>query len=137
MKKALVALTVLAIFGCSRSDQPSSTSGSVASSDRAANQHAADNTGVNVRDRDGNALTAQDQAENATDRAVTQKVRQAITADSSLSTDAHNVKVITSDGVVTLRGPVTNPDEKSAVAAKAQQVPGVKRVENQLEVATR
>ena len=57
-------------------------------------------------------------------------------ADKSLSTNAHNVKIITTDGVVTLRGPVKSAAEKATIAAKAQQVAGVSRVDNQLEIAS-
>jgi hypothetical protein len=96
---------------------------------------APDNTGVNKRDRDQRALTADDQPENDTDRQLTARVRQVIVADDSLSTSAHNVKIITASGVVTLRGPVKSDQERSAVAAKAQQVAGVQRIDNQLEVA--
>ena len=96
-----------------------------------------DNTAVNVRDRGGDTLTAEKQPENDADRTVTQQVRKAIVADDSLSTDAKNVKVITVDGVVTLRGPVANAEERNKVAAKVNGVPGVKRVDNQLEVAAR
>ena len=96
---------------------------------------AADNTGVNKRDRNPNALTAQDQPENDADRQLTARVRQSIVADDSLSTSAHNVKIITASGVVTLRGPVKSDQERAAVAAKAQKVAGVQRVDNQLEIA--
>ena len=96
---------------------------------------APDNTAVNQRDRDQRALTAQDQPENDADRQLTARVRQMIVADDALSTSAHNVKVITANGVVTLRGPVKSDQERAAVAAKAQQVAGVQRVDNQLEVA--
>ena len=66
----------------------------------------ADNTARNSRDRDGASQTAGDQAENETDRQISANVRQAVVGDSSLSTNAHNVKIITSGGTVTLRGPV-------------------------------
>jgi len=97
--------------------------------------YAPDNTGVNVRDRGGDTLTATDQSESATDRTVTQQIRRAIVADDSLSTAAHNVKIITVDGVVTIRGPVKNDQERSAIVAKANQVAGVKRLDDQLEIA--
>jgi len=96
-----------------------------------------DNTGVNTRDRSGNTVTAQDQSEKAGDRELTQKIRKAIVADDSLSTNAKNVKVITINGVVTLRGPVANEQEKNAVAAKVNGIAGVKRLENQLEATAR
>jgi len=95
-----------------------------------------DNTGRNVRDRNEAAKTAQDQSENEADRQITQNIRQAITSDDSLSTNAKNVKIITNDGTVTLRGPVKNEQEKTAIEAKAKQVAGVKSVDNQLEIAS-
>ena len=79
-------------------------------------------------------MTAQDQSESATDRTLTRQIRQAIVADDSLSTSARNVTVITTDGVVTLRGPVANEQERDAVAAKAEGTTGVKRLDNRLEV---
>ena len=57
-------------------------------------------------------------------------------ADKSLSTNAHNVKIITTGGVVTLRGPVKSAAEKDTIGAKAQQTAGVTRVDNQLEIAS-
>src|SRR5580765_3089356 len=75
-------------------------------------QTPADNTKVNQRDREKGAATADQQKENASDREITQKIRQALMADKSLSTYAHNVKVIAQDGQVTLKGPVRTEDEK-------------------------
>jgi len=97
----------------------------------------ADNTGKNVRDRSGDTLTAGDQPENAGDRDITQGVRKAIVANKHLSTNAHNVKIVTVNGVVTLRGPVDSAAEKAKVAAAANHVAGVKRVDNQTEIVTR
>jgi osmotically-inducible protein OsmY len=96
---------------------------------------APDNTGRNERDRGGETKTPGDQAENEADRTITQNVRQAITSDDALSTSAQNVKIVTSEGTVTLRGPVKSEKEKQDIEAKAKQVAGVKRVENQLEIA--
>jgi hyperosmotically inducible periplasmic protein len=95
-----------------------------------------DNTGKNVRDRNESAKTAGDQSENEADRKITQEVRKSIVADDKLSTSAQNVKIITSDGKVTLRGPVKSEQEKKEIESKAKQVAGVKNVENQLEIAT-
>jgi hyperosmotically inducible protein len=78
--------------------------------------------------------TASDQPENEADRKITQAVRQAITKDDSLSTSAQNVKIITQDGKVTLRGTVTSDSEKQKIADKAKQVSGVKTVENLISV---
>lgn len=97
-------------------------------------QTAPDNTGRNVRDRGGATLTPGDQSESEADRTLTQYVRRAIVADDALSTAAKNVKVITVDGVVTLRGPVNSPQEKKSIEAKAQQVAGTNNVVSQLEI---
>ena len=95
-----------------------------------------DNSGRNVRDRDDQNKTTGDQSENEADRTITQNIRRAVTADDSLSTNAKNVKIITNNGTVTLRGPVKSEKEKAEIEAKAKQVAGVKSVDNQLEVAT-
>src|SRR6185295_17520232 len=78
-----------------------------------AGQPDADNTGKNVRDRDDDAtLTPPDQGGSAADRELTAEIRRSIVKDDSLSTNAHNVKIMTNDGVVTLRGPVKSVAEK-------------------------
>jgi hyperosmotically inducible protein len=125
---ALLVFLVLVMMGCDkdRSAQDTSQSRSVK----------ADNTGVNVRDRGGETKTSGDQSESEADRTITQNIRQAITADDSLSTNAKNVKIVTSDGTVTLRGPVKSEKEKADIEAKAKQVAGVKRIDNQLEIAS-
>jgi hyperosmotically inducible periplasmic protein len=97
-------------------------------------ESAPDNTGRNVRDR-GATRTSGDQSESKADLTTTQKIRQAVMADKSLSMTAHNVKIITADGVVTLRGPVKTEDERTKIAAKAAQLAGADKVENYLEVA--
>ena len=95
-----------------------------------------DNSARNVRDRDDQNKTTGDQSENEADRTITQNIRRAVTADDSLSTNAKNVKIITNNGTVTLRGPVKSEKEKAEIEAKAKQVAGVKSVDNQLEVAS-
>lgn len=97
--------------------------------------HEADDTGKNERDRTGDTKTSGDQSESEMDRGITQRIRQAVVADDSLSTQAKNTKIITANGVVTLRGPVASSQEKAQIATLANQVDGVKRIENQLEVA--
>jgi hyperosmotically inducible protein len=124
----LLLLSMVLIVGCSKDR----------SEDKQVSQTAVepDNTGRNVRDRSGDTKTPGDQSENEADRTITQNIRQAITADDSLSTNAKNVKIITNDGTVTLRGPVKSEKEKTEIEAKAKQVAGVKKVDNQLEVAS-
>ena len=109
----------------------------IASAQEAAQEPAApqaDNTKVNQRDRNSNESTADQQKENRSDRDITQQIRKAIVKDKSLSSYAHNVKVITQNGMVTLKGPVRSEDEKMAVAAKAAEVAGQDKVINQLDV---
>jgi hyperosmotically inducible protein len=97
---------------------------------------AADNTARNARDKNGQALTPMDQLENEADRGITQKVRQSLMGDAALSTNAQNVKVITRNGKVTLRGVVASQAEKGDIEAKAKAVPGVFECDDQLEVKT-
>jgi hyperosmotically inducible periplasmic protein len=94
-----------------------------------------DNTKVNKGDQAKGATTADQQKENASDRGITQKIRRALMDDKSLSTYAHNVKVVTQDGQVTLKGPVRSEDEKKSVEAKATEVAGAGHVINQLSIA--
>lgn len=98
--------------------------------------YAPDNSGKNVRDRNPAAVTAGDQSNDKSDLTITQQIRKAVMADKALSTNAQNVKIITAEGVVTLRGPVKSADEKASIAEKAKQVAGVTRVDNQLEIAS-
>jgi len=119
------------MLGCSKDNDRAGQSGAKSSS-----SVAADNTAKNVRDRNDANKTAGDQSENEADRKITQEVRKSIVDDDKLSTSAQNVKIITNDGKVTLRGPVKSEEEKKAVESKAKQVAGVKNVENQLEIAT-
>ncbi|HSP97512.1 MAG TPA: BON domain-containing protein [Candidatus Dormibacteraeota bacterium] len=93
-----------------------------------------DNTAVNARDRNSASVTVFDQGGSEADRTITAEIRSRVVKDDSLSTNAHNVKIITDKGMVTLRGPVDSVHEKAAVEAKAKGVPGVKEVTSQLEV---
>lgn len=97
-------------------------------------QNAPDNTGRNERDRSGETLTPGDQSSTKADMEVTRRIREAVVADKSLSTNAHNVKIITIDGTVTLRGPVESETERSKIVATAQQLAGKNKVDNKLEV---
>ena len=98
-------------------------------------QSAPDNSKTNKRDRDKSSPTADRQKMNPTDRDLAKRIRSAITDDKSLSTYAHNIKIIAQDGKVTLKGPVRSEEEKSAIEAKATEVAGAGNVVNQLEVA--
>jgi hyperosmotically inducible protein len=98
-------------------------------------QTPADNTWFNSRFRQKGAVTADQQRENAGDRDVARKIRQSLMKDKSLSTYAHNVKVIAQGGQVTLKGPVRSDEERRAVEEKATEVAGAGHVTNQMSVA--
>ena len=93
-----------------------------------------DNSAVNVRDRNPNSMTADQQANAKNDVEVTREIRRSVMKDNSLSMMAHNVKIVTANGNVTLRGPVKTEDEKNEIASKAQAIAGADKVDNQLEV---
>jgi osmotically-inducible protein OsmY len=94
----------------------------------------ADNTAKNERDRSGETKTSGDQSENPADIKITAAIRRAVVGDGSLSMTAKNVKIITANGVVTLRGPVNTAEEKAKIAQLATANAGKAKIENQLEV---
>ena len=99
-------------------------------------QQPADNTKMNQRDRNPNEPTADQQKENSSDRALAKQVRRALMNDKSLSTYAHNIKVIAQNGVVTLKGPVHSDQEKQAIEAKAAEAAGgTDKVKSEIDVA--
>ena len=93
-----------------------------------------DNTKMNAQDRDKASPTADQQKDNRSDREITQQIRQSLVKDKSLSTYGHNVKVITQNGQVTLKGPVRSDDEKKAIEAKATEVAGENKVTSELNI---
>lgn len=95
----------------------------------------ADNTGKNVRDRSDTTLTPGDQGASDQDIQTTVRIRRALTSSDQLSTLAKNIKIITADGKVTLRGPVNSDQEKQAIESAVKQA-GATSVDNQLEVKT-
>ena len=125
----LILLPAVLVIGCSRDRDARQEPQSSAAVE-------ADNSARNVRDRNEATKTPGDQSENEADRTITQNIRKALTDDDSLSTNGKNVKIITNDGTVTLRGPVKSEKEKADIEAKAKQVAGVKSVDNQLEIAS-
>lgn len=99
-----------------------------------AQQPQPDNTRANERDRAKSEPTA-DQAKNSiSDRELMRNVRKALMDDKSLSTDAHNVKIIAQNGKVTLKGPVRSEEEKSTVEQKATNVAGADNVISEITV---
>lgn len=119
----MLGMLALAAAGCARSAPTSATS---ATPDR-------DNTAVNQRDREATTKTPIDQNENQADIDVTANIRKRV-VDTKMSVNAQNVKIITQDGTVTLRGPVNSEDEKKQVEDIAQDVAGADKVVSQLEV---
>jgi osmotically-inducible protein OsmY len=95
----------------------------------------ADNSRVNQRDRSSAALTPMNQGGSEADRTMTQQIRQAVMRDKALSFTAKNVKIITINGKVTLRGTVKTEAERAAVEADARGIAGGEQVESQLEVS--
>jgi hyperosmotically inducible protein len=97
---------------------------------------APDNTGKNQRDRNAAEPTADQQKENTADRELARQIRRALVKDKSLSTYAHNVKVIAQNGTVTLKGPVNSEQEKQAIESKAAEVAGgADKINSEIEVS--
>jgi osmotically-inducible protein OsmY len=96
---------------------------------------APDNSKTNQGDANKDAMTAQQQKANPADRETTKQIRSSLMKDKSLSTYGHNIKIITRDGHVTLKGPVRSEDEKATIAAKAEAVAGAGNVDNRLTIA--
>lgn len=97
-------------------------------------QPAPDNTKMNHGDANKGAVTADHQKMNPADREITKKIRSAIFQDKSLSTYAHNVKIVTRNGQVTLKGPVRTEEEKSTVESKAAAVAGQSNVTSEITI---
>ena len=130
MKAFTLSTTLMAVLlgsiGLLGARQPDST------------RQAPDNTKTNERDRSQNEPTADQQKENQSDRELTAKVRQALVKDKSLSTYAHNVKIIAQGGIVTLKGPVRSEEEKTAVEEKAAEAAGgADKIKSELEVSSK
>ena len=124
MKHSKVLLTTLFCVGAAMSFGQAPVSGTQV-----------DNTKVNKRDRAAGQPTADQQRTNSSDQEVTRKIRRSIMADKSLSTYAHNIKIIAQNGTVTLKGPVKSDTEQRAVMEKAVAVVGsADKVTNQISV---
>jgi hyperosmotically inducible periplasmic protein len=93
-----------------------------------------DNTAINERDRSGETKTSGDQSNSSADLKTTQAIRQALMKDGELSMTAKNIKVITDNGHVTLRGPVKTAQEKAKIDQLAKSAAGGAQIDNQLDV---
>ena len=121
MKKTNLILICLSLFALSAVAQETSD---------------ADNTKQNERDRSGETQTSGDQSNSKEDVNTTAAIRRAVVKDDSLSSTAKNVKIITANGTVTLRGPVKTDAEKAKIAKLAESAAGNAKINNQLEVKT-
>src|SRR3954453_6548178 len=95
---------------------------------------AADNTAKNERDRSGDTKTSGDQSNSAADIKLSADIRRAVVGDGSLSMTAKNIKIISANGMVTLRGPVQTAAEKTQIEKLARKAAGKAKIQNQLEV---
>lgn len=128
----MCVLLSLSFIGCKEKDKSSSDIQVADGTNSKAVD--ADNSARNARDRAEGTLTPGDQGNSQADRDVTQKVRKALVMDTNYSTTAKNVKIITTNGKVTLRGPVKTEAEKTGIVALAKGIVGEGNVEDQLEV---
>jgi hyperosmotically inducible periplasmic protein len=124
MKRTLLALTYLSAFSLA----------AFAADDKQVNP---DNTAKNERDRSGETQTSGDQSNSSADLKITQAIRQALMKDGELSATAKNIKVITTNGQVTLRGPVKTTQEKAKIDQLAKSAAGGAKIEDQLEVTNK
>ncbi len=119
-------------------DQNSSQQPAGSSSAGTSDKTLPDNTKNSQRDRNKSEATADQQKNNKSDRELARQIRRALVKDKSLSTYAHNIKVIVQDGMVTLKGPVHTAQEKQAIEAKAAEVAGgADKVKSEIEVGSR
>jgi len=112
-----------------------SSVGLLSAQDTSGTQAPADNTKVNQRDRNQTEPTADQQKENSSDRELAKQIRRALVKDKSLSTNAHNAKVIAQNGTVTLKGPVNSEQEKQSIESKAAEIAGANKVNSEIQVA--
>lgn len=121
MKKSLITIVSIAVL-------------SIGAAVAEEKEQKADNTGKNERDRSSENKTPQDQSNTPEDLKITQAIRQAVVKDESLTMTAKNVKIITANGQVTLRGPVNSAEEKAKIEKLAKTAASEAKVDNQLEV---
>ena len=131
MKKILMPLFVSILMAYSSQGQQATP---IPHDPAASDLTEADNTKRNSSEQNKNTDTAEKQSNSKDDLALTQKIRQAVMKDGSLSMSAKNIKIIVQDGKITLKGPVDSQQEKDTIAAKAGEIAGKGKVDNQLEV---
>jgi hyperosmotically inducible protein len=127
MKLFLKFALRLFVFGCL-------LIGSLTWGQDSSQQTAPDNTKMNKSDNNSSQATADQQKNNRSDRDITQQIRKSVMQDKSLSSYAHNVKIIAQNGMVTLKGPVRSDDEKHVVEQKAAEIVGKDKVTSEIAV---
>lgn len=134
MAACLTLPLCLLLVGCKEKVNSSTEASGSAPANRALAVDS-DNSGRNVRDRNDATLTSGDQGNTPADRDITQKVRKTLVSGTNdYSMTAKNIKIITADGKVTLRGPVKTDAEKAGIVTIARSVAGEANVDDQLEV---
>lgn len=133
----VVLMLMSAMLSCAADKESNKTVDQNNNATTTSSTPAPDNTGRNERDRNVQAVTPLDQLENSKDLDITQRIRQTIMDDSSLSTNAKNVKIVTQEQIVTLRGVVDSAKEKNKIQAIAKQIATNKNVDNQLEIKSK
>jgi hyperosmotically inducible protein len=131
MKRILIPLFASILIAYSSQGQQAKVT---PSNPAASDSTEADNTKRNSSEQNKNTDTAEKQSNSKDDLALTQKIRQAVMNDGSLSMNAKNVKIIAQDGEITLKGPVDSQQEKDTIGTKAGEIAGKDKVDNQLEV---
>jgi hyperosmotically inducible periplasmic protein len=136
-KVLLFMICGIGLAGCEKSETSQATppaAPSVSTNDTAPNATTQpDNTGINARDQSADAVTAGSQGQGKSDVVVTADIRKRIMA-ANMSVDAQNVKVVSQNGKVTLRGPVDNQNEKDSISQIATDIAGADNVDNQLDI---
>ena len=138
MKTRLSALSILFLGSLALAGEPAQTSTSTKADGgtpkSGSTREGADNTAINKRDNDSAEPTADQQKNSHSDVDLTAKIRRSIVSDKALSTNAHNVKIIAQNGVVTLKGPVQSEAEKSTIEQRASSIAGQSNVKNEIDV---
>ena len=139
ISRTVLATTIALVLSSTVYAADPATTTSPAAAERTAGSEVkpADNTARNTRDATGDKVTPLDQSHAKADVEITRSIRKVLVDDDALGTNAQNVKVITVDGMVTLRGPVATAEEQTRIATIAKETVGVNRVVNELQVIER
>src|SRR5438552_11655108 len=93
-----------------------------------------DNTATNERERSGETKTSGDQSNSSADLKITQAIRRTLMKDRELSMTAKNIKIITANGQVTLRGTVKTAQEKAKIDQLVRSAAGGAKIDDQLDL---